>query len=540
LDDPQPEAAMTAPPSGVTVRMYRQGLGDCFLLAFATGGARPCYVLIDCGVLVGTADAEARMRQVAENVRVATGGRIDVLVATHQHWDHLSGFEQAREVFDQIEIGQVWVAWTEDPENGLAARLRGRRDTAVRALTAAARSLRVQGGDERADALDAVLGFFGELGADGRPSGLQRALEYVLGRGKPPRYRVPGEPPVPLPGVAGARVYVLGPPQDESLLLRSDPSRQASEVYESRLPLDEETAFYAAALAEAQAPVEASFLDSDEDELTELSLPFDRVYQVCAVDAQQEEFFQKHYYGTSPGTSPAKAANPANPANPAGPGTGPGSAVGTSLPSPAPPAPPPAGGPDLSWRRIDDNWLSAADNLALQLDSDTNNTSLALAIEISPGGKVLLFPGDAQVGNWLSWHDAKLHWPNPGDPQSPPVTAADLLRRTALYKVGHHGSHNATLRDKGLELMEQPDLVALLPVDEAMAHRPKGRNPLGWDMPFAPLLDRLRRKTGGRILRADSGAPTAEDLDRLNQDDREAFERRRRETALYVEVTVEA
>jgi hypothetical protein len=523
---------MTAPASGVKVRMYRQGLGDCFLLAFATGGARPCYVLIDCGVLVGTADAEARMRQVAENVRVATGGRIDVLVATHQHWDHLSGFEQAREVFDRIEIGQVWVAWTEDPEDGLAARLRARRDTAVRALTAAARSLRVQGGDERADALDAVLSFFGDLGVDGRPSGLQRALEYVLGRGKPPRYRVPGEPPVPLPGVAGARVYVLGPPQDEALLLRSDPSRQASEVYESRLALDEETAFYAAALAvdppPAPGPTPTSFLsDSDDDELTELSLPFDRVYQVCAVDAQQEEFFQKHYYGPSP----AKAANPPNAAG--------ASSVDASLPPPAPPAPPPAGGPDLSWRRIDDNWLSTADNLALQLDSDTNNTSLALAIELSPGGKVLLFPGDAQVGNWLSWHDAAMRWPNPGDPQSP-VTAADLLRRTALYKVGHHGSHNATLRDKGLELMEQPDLVALLPVDEAMAHRPKGRNPLGWDMPFAPLLDRLRHKTDGRILRADSGVPTAEDLNRLNQGDREAFERRRRETALYVEVTVEA
>ena len=37
--------------------MYRQGLGDCFLLAFATGGRRPFYVLIDCGVLLGTPDA---------------------------------------------------------------------------------------------------------------------------------------------------------------------------------------------------------------------------------------------------------------------------------------------------------------------------------------------------------------------------------------------------------------------------------------------------------------------------------------------------
>src|SRR6185437_9128289 len=51
-----------------------------------------------------------------------------------------------------------------------------------------------------------------------------------------------------------------------------------------------------------------------------------------------------------------------------------------------------------SWRRVDDDWLGYAGQLALQLDSDTNNTSLVLAFELSSGGDVLLFPGDAQVG----------------------------------------------------------------------------------------------------------------------------------------------
>jgi hypothetical protein len=467
---------MTAPASGVKVRMYRQGLGDCFLLAFPTAGARPCYVLIDCGVLVGSPEARETMRRVAGSVRDSTGGRIDVLVATHQHWDHLSGFEQARDIFDRIEIGEVWVAWTEDPENDLAGRLRARHETALRALCAASRTLRatapagVAGGADRADALDAVLGFFGELGADGRPSALQRALQYVLGRGKPPRYRVPGEPPVALPGVAGARVYVLGPPQDEALLLRGNPSRVASETYEKRLALNEETAFYAAALA-VEAPADDPAPDPEDEALRALSFPFDKVYRVTPEAAGKSEFFQNHYYGL--GTEPATPGGP---------------------PSEK----------ELAWRRIDESWLGAANNLALQLDSDTNNTSLALAIELSPGGKVLLFPGDAQVGNWLSWHDPRLRWPREGEPENP-VTAADLLRRTVLYKVAHHGSHNATLREKGLELMERPDLVALLPVDEEMAHRPKGGNPQGWDMPFGPLLDRLRQKTQGRVLRADSG-----------------------------------
>jgi hypothetical protein len=100
------------------------------------------------------------------------------------------------------------------------------------------------------------------------------------------------------------------------------------------------------------------------------------------------------------------------------------------------------------------------------------------------------------VGNWESWHD---HTWVVGNHE---IKAADLLARTVLYKVGHHGSHNATLSDKGLELMTNADLVALLPVDEYIAHEKKR-----WTkMPFQPLLNRLAEKTAKRILRPDKGA----------------------------------
>ncbi len=479
-----PSALMTAPESGVKVRMYRQGLGDCFLLAFATGTGRPYYMLIDCGVLMGTEDAADKMRRVAESLRDSTGGRIDVLVATHQHWDHLSGFDpaQARDVFDQIEFGEVWVGWTEDPDNELAGRLRARRRTHIQALNGAVQGLRAAGSGGKAGALESVLGFFGDLGVDGKPSKIEAALAYVLGRGKPLRYRAPGEL-VGLPG-SGARVYVLGPPQDEAMLLRSDPSHKASEVYEQRLQLTQEAAFFAAILADA--PVETLI----DKETRNLSFPFEEVYRVTYDAGKGDPFFQERYFG-----------EPGKP-------------------------------PEEDWRQIEDDWLGAGETLALQLDSDTNNTSLALAIELSPGGKVLLFPGDAQVGNWLSWQ--KLQWPGEG---AGTVGAADLLRRTALYKVGHHASHNATLRAQGLELMERPDLVAMIPVDEQMAHRPKGGNPDGWDMPFSPLLTRLKEKARGRVLRADTGAPAPEDLDPA---DREAFAKDRIETPLYLEITIPA
>jgi glyoxylase-like metal-dependent hydrolase (beta-lactamase superfamily II) len=112
--------------NSVRVRMYRQGLGDCFLLTFSAGG-QPVHMLIDCGVLKGTPEANERMLAVAKNVNETTGGRLDVLVATHEHWDHLSGFLQAKEAFDKLKVVRVWTAWTEDPDDELAKELGVRR-----------------------------------------------------------------------------------------------------------------------------------------------------------------------------------------------------------------------------------------------------------------------------------------------------------------------------------------------------------------------------------------------------------------------------
>ena len=64
------------------------------------------------------------------------------------------------------------------------------------------------------------------------------------------------------------------------------------------------------------------------------------------------------------------------------------------------------------------------------LDDQMNNTSLILLFEA--GGKKLLFPGDAQIENW------RFALVNP--------TVNALLQDVDLYKVGHHGSLNATPR----------------------------------------------------------------------------------------------
>jgi len=75
--------------------------------------------------------------------------------------------------------------------------------------------------------------------------------------------------------------------------------------------------------------------------------------------------------------------------------------------------------------------LHSAMRIVLGLDSALNNTSLIILIEAA--GRRLLFPGDAQIENWsYSFR-----------PDAPPELRAKLSGLD-VYKVGHHGSRNAT------------------------------------------------------------------------------------------------
>ena len=145
------------------------------------------------------------------------------------------------------------------------------------------------------------------------------------------------------------------------------------------------------------------------------------------------------------------------------------------------------------WRQIENDWLMSAARMALQADSYTNNTSLVLAFQLKESGKVLLFVGDAQIGSWESWQP--LEFDN-GDGAT--VKTPDLLARTCYYKVGHHGSHNATLVQGGLESMNSADFHAALPTNEEWAMRVKH-----WRMPSPNLNSALRARSAGPILRTD-------------------------------------
>lgn len=144
------------------------------------------------------------------------------------------------------------------------------------------------------------------------------------------------------------------------------------------------------------------------------------------------------------------------------------------------------------WRQIENEWLYTAGSLAIQLDSHINNTSLALAVELSAGGPVLLLPGDAEFASWASWHRIA-HWQGNGTDQQPTVT--ELLGRTVFYKVSHHLSYNGTPLDLGIRLMTHPDLTTMVTLDrQRIQSRWKGT------MPNRSLLRDLIERCQGRCF----------------------------------------
>lgn len=443
----------------VRVRMYRQGLGDCFLVTFHTGD-RPIHWLIDCGTL-GTSGG-VKMSEVVADVVAETGGRLDLLIATHEHRDHVSGFNSERDAFDQkLQVDHVWAAWTEDPSDPLARQIARYKQDVLESVGLAAHAL---AGDHAAapddrpalrntrSAMRELLGFYGDVPAEGEPIGLafaagvHEAMSYVTRRaGDAVKFLSPGTvlQEAWLPGV---RVYVLGPPRDRKKLGNMG-SHGSSELYGMAAQLGASLGFGAS--AQTYHDYRAA-LDSDAADTFDQALPFEPRFRVEQANQKAcGERFASYY------------------------------------------------APDAAWRRIDLDWLSGSGELALQLDSLTNNTSLALAVELIDDGTVLLFPGDAQVGNWLSWHDQSYRV------DKKEVAAPDLLARTVFYKVGHHASHNATVTEKGLELMVRDDLMAAIPVDRKVA---LNKHPQ-WMMPADALYDRLIEKTHGRVVRSDTGFP---------------------------------
>ena len=450
--------------SRLRIRMYRQGIGDCFLLTFE-GGDQPRHILIDCGVLSGSPGGKAMIKKIAENIRLETGGgkgKLDALVVTHEHWDHVSGFHDAREIFDKMDIKEIWLAWTEDPDNPLARHMKARNQLKLQAVHLALTQL-ANAKDPQArfygQGISGLMGFFGgptegaTLAAFSEKT--QEAMDKVTKRTPSPTYWKPGDL-IERNWLPEVRVYVLAPPLDQTMLKKMA-GRVGTDIYE----LAGADGTFSLALEGMLAAAGDESADSNLADRVDAALPFHPSLQWRDEDQlgnhpQFGQLFKNYQAG------------------------------------------------ELSWRRIDHDWLLSAARLGLQLDNATNNTSLVLAFELTGTDEVLLFAADAQIGSWKSW--LPLEWNVGKDAKAKTFKTPDLLKRTVFYKVGHHGSHNATLKEGGLEAMTSPALVAALPLNQDFANNSKH-----WDMPAPGLYARLQQQTRGRILRADAAWPASDD-----------------------------
>jgi beta-lactamase superfamily II metal-dependent hydrolase len=462
----QLSANLLIPPAGgAVVRMYRVGHGDCFLLGLS-GSERPVYVLIDFGYKPGSS-LGARPDEIAADIKHATGGRIDVVVLTHEHQDHLNGITESR--FEGLEIGQAWFAWTESASDELAIRLRKKHGDLLKLALAAHPELLAadpRAGQSLAELIRMEVG--GEdthaaLGVDlpAKPPWTNKdAMRLVREAScEPPLYIYPHREIIKLSGSADVRVYALGPPYDSAAI--NDLNPKAGETFSSSTAgFDPPLASFAAAILERETGGRSSQPFSPRHSLRLSELHEDPVL---------ESWYQRHY-GVDDDAATDEDVIAEN----------------------------------AAFRRIGGDWLQSAENVGLAMANSTNNSSVVLAFELGRGGKVLLFAGDAQRGSWASWASGQF------DEDGEEHTVQDLLSRVVLYKVAHHGSHNATLN--GTSNDPHPNLswlgrgkfadefTAMITAVRAWATRPE----VGWDHPYPAIKSALLKKARGRVLQTDA------------------------------------
>lgn len=425
----------------VEIRMYRMGTGDCFALKFYKDKDVSFRMMIDCGTCSGSAK---HLSKYIEDLKTYIGPELDLLVITHEHKDHVYGFDVCEDLWmEGIEIKKIWMGWSENDADRKVREWKreyGEKKKAL-ALVSEKLSAAVQSKEFKAqfseEALGArviearqnfstVLDHFADLhlGAKaGEYKGMLRGMEVVKKQLADDNieYFKPGDVIKNVEGLDGVKFFVLGPP-----LLHSEVKKEKGkkgEAYDHNKVLASSDAFAAAIVNES----------GHESDLA----PFDAEYQHPAAGSRYAD-------------------------------------------------------KKSEWRRIDFDWLYSGGALALRMNSLTNNLSLALAIEIGDDKKVMLFPGDAEFGSWSSWQDIK--WDNKVSGGKEKFTE-DLLNRTVFYKVAHHLSHNGTAKSVGLDMMTNDDLVAMATLDYEVIGS-------GWTstMPNRALLKELLEKTKGRFL----------------------------------------
>lgn len=367
-------------PRGATLIAYNVGFGDCLLLRVTYSDASRRHVLFDFGSTAMPEDSQPGSRrndkratprdllEVANRIKDDCGGSLDVVVVTHRHRDHISGFAgKPGQVIAGLQPRLVLQPWTENPVvprdatmgagSGSSGAGRGLRlgdvtlglhhlELAAEQVVAVVPQLAARKGVTKTvrEQIEAV----GMNNIKNR-----EAVQNIQALSGTHRYLAFGDSLDVSTILPGVTIDVLGPPTID----------QSSEV---------------AKMAEVD-PVEFWHLAAS----------------------------------SRPRTAQSKA--------------------GRLFPRAEPMTTPPQ---EARWviPKIDSMRAEELLSLVRIMDDVLNNTSLILLLTI--GEARLLFPGDAQLENWR--YALKVA------PNSEEI--CETLAQTTVYKVGHHGSLNATPR----------------------------------------------------------------------------------------------
>jgi beta-lactamase superfamily II metal-dependent hydrolase len=211
------------------VRMYNVGFGDCFLLTLQSKHT----ILVDAGFHSqgkGKFDGNQLVEQIVQDLQEISGeARIDVIIATHRHQDHVYAFNS--DSWSDVAVGEVWLPWVEDRTNQEATRLWKKKQRFAMQLAAALPSFGLAEQDRAAvefmlwNAGADVLGF--DAGGWSNARALECLHEGFARRDRTrPRF-LPEQQAFPesfeSPMLPGVRVHVLGPVRDPELIEELDP-----------------------------------------------------------------------------------------------------------------------------------------------------------------------------------------------------------------------------------------------------------------------------------------------------------------------------
>ena len=415
-------------PETIRLRTYNVGFGDCFLLTFAYPDATPDHhMLIDCGTTRLPRGGPKSIAEVTADIAAVTNNKLHVVVATHRHRDHISGFGgTAGEHIAACNPDLVLQPWTEDPElepdatappptinggSGTPA-LRFTHQLASMELAAETLAAQARNTPHVTKTANKQLAALGDINVSNRA-----AVMALRNLGHNRRYLSHGQPSGIEDVIPGVNATVLGPPTLD----------QWSAIRRQRA--------------------------TDTDEFWSRS--------------DDSEFW--HLIADATGTTTSRSHEPDEPLFPD-----------------AKTQPEKDWSPPIHWLVPKLHELRGNQLLSLVriLDRALNNTSLILMLQV--GDRRLLFSGDAQIE---AWEYPLAHAPDAGQ-------LRNLLRWTNVYKVGHHGSLNATPKSlwKLFKRRDAPEHQRLLTVLSTM-NGVHGHGDHGTEVPRRTLVAALEAET---------------------------------------------